>query len=110
MDDGLRRLLQAAKEQGKLRIPNHDRIRRFQREEEKILQRFAKNCDAAYCIQQTDRFLRVKITGDALLISDMDKELKQLLQDENVSVTLQAKQGKVIMEVIIRCSLSASLP
>lgn len=103
MDNGLRRLLNAAKEQKQLRIPNQERVFRFKREEEDILRRFAQNCGASCCIQQTDSFIRVKITGDALLISDMDKELKQLLQDEHVSVTLQAEQGKVIMEVVIRC-------
>lgn len=109
MDDGLRRLLNAAKEQKQLRMPNRDRVCRFKREEEEILRRFAKNCDAAFCIQQTDSFIRVKITGDVLLISDMDNDLKRLLQDENVSVTLQAEQGEVIMEVVIRCFSSPPL-
>ena len=54
-------------------------------------------------VRLVDGFIRAKITGDALLISDLDLGMKELIQDENVSVTFQAEDGLVIMEIVIRC-------
>ena len=103
MEDGLKRLLRAAEERKQQRNPNQARVRQFEEREAEILREFAGSCGANLSVRLVDGFIRAKITGDALLISDLDLGMKELIQDENVSVTFQAEDGLVIMEIVIRC-------
>ena len=103
MDEGLRRLIWEAEDRKRNRVTDEKRIKRFEEREERLLREFASNCGAGYEVRRTDGFIRAKITGEALLISDMDVELKRILQDDRLSVTFQAENQNVVMEIVIRC-------
>ena len=103
MDEGLRRLIQEAEERKKSRVTDEKRMKRIEEREERLLREFASSCGADFTVRCADGFIRAKITGEALLISDMDVELKRLLQDDRLSVTFQAENQNVVMEVVIRC-------
>ncbi len=102
MDDRLRLLLEEAEKRKKRRVINQERKARFEKHDVKVLREFAGNCGASITFQETGGFLRARITGDELLISDMDRELKQLLLDEDISITFQVEQNLVVMEVVLR--------
>lgn len=108
MDDGLRRFLEAAKERKEQRMPNQERVRQFEQNEIGILKRFAQHCGAGFSVQKTDSFIRVKLIGEQLLISDLDRELKRLIQDENISIMFQVEENQVVMELVLRCFSSGS--
>ena len=107
MNEGLRHLLEDAEKRRDQRVLDEERLRQFEEREERIFRELAANCGAGLLIRFDRGFIRVEIRGEALLISDMDVALKQILQDEKISVTFQVREHQVVMEVVIRCFSSA---
>lgn len=102
MDDRLKHLLEEAEKIKKKRVMNLKRREQFLKHDMKVIHTFAEQNGAEVSVRESDGFVHAMVTAPELVISDLDREVKQLLMDDAVSITFRQKKNQLVMDIILR--------
>lgn len=80
-----------------------ERFSLFEDSYKEILVELAYLYDSELIIEYQNDSITVKLEGDNFAITDLDIDLKRLIADENIILSIYKRHNKIVLEFWFRC-------